>query len=82
MHGSSQRLIAGKFHVVKIDVGNFDNNLDLAQRHSNPIGKGIPAVVVLRRRKGSRLPKCISATSDNPHEAGSWQIRRSVPGGG
>lgn len=48
MHGSSQRLIAGKFHVVKIDVGNFDKNLDLAQRYGNPIGKGIPAVVVLR----------------------------------
>jgi thioredoxin 1 len=47
MHGSSQRLIAGKFHVVKIDVGNFDKNLDLAKRYGNPIGKGIPAVVVL-----------------------------------
>jgi thioredoxin 1 len=47
MHGSSQRLIAGKFHVVKIDVGNFDKNLDLAKRYGNPIEKGIPAVVVL-----------------------------------
>ena len=47
MHGNSQRLIAGKFHVVKIDVGNFDKNLDLAKRYGNPIEKGIPAVVVL-----------------------------------
>jgi thioredoxin 1 len=47
MHGSSQRLIAGKFHVVKIDVGNFDKNLELAQRYGNPIEKGIPAVVLL-----------------------------------
>lgn len=47
MHGSSQQLIAGKFHVVKVDVGNFDKNLDLAKRYGNPIGKGIPAVVVL-----------------------------------
>jgi thioredoxin 1 len=47
MHGSSQSLIEGKFDVVKIDVGNFDKNLDLANRYGNPIEKGIPAVVVL-----------------------------------
>jgi thioredoxin 1 len=47
MHGSSRSLIAGKFDIVKIDVGNFDKNLDLARRYGNPIEKGIPAVVVL-----------------------------------
>ena len=47
MHGSSQRLIEGKFDVVKIDIGNFNKNLDLAQRYGNPIEKGIPAVAVL-----------------------------------
>jgi thioredoxin 1 len=50
MHGGSQRLLEGKFDVVKIDVGNFDKNLDLARRYGNPIEKGIPAVVVLGRR--------------------------------
>jgi thioredoxin 1 len=47
MHGSSQHLLDSKFEVVKIDVGNFDKNLDLAQRYGNPIAKGIPAVVVV-----------------------------------
>jgi len=47
MHGSSQPLIEGKFDVVKIDIGNFDKNLDLAKRYGNPIEKGIPAIVVL-----------------------------------
>ena len=47
MHGTSQHLIDSKFEVVKIDVGNFDKNLDLAQRYGNPIAKGIPAVVVV-----------------------------------
>jgi protein disulfide-isomerase len=47
MHGSSQRLIDSRFEVVKIDVGNFDRNLKLAQRYGNPIARGIPAVVVL-----------------------------------
>ena len=47
MHGDSEKLIRGKFEVVKIDVGNFDKNLELAERYGNPIKKGIPAVVVL-----------------------------------
>jgi thioredoxin 1 len=50
MHGSSQHLIAHRFEVVKIDVGNFDKNLELARRYGNPIEKGIPAVVVLGAR--------------------------------
>jgi protein disulfide-isomerase len=49
MHGSSQHLIDSKFEVVKIDVGNFDKNLELAHRYGNPIAKGIPAVVVVDR---------------------------------
>jgi thioredoxin 1 len=49
MHGSSQALIQARFDVVKIDVGNFDKNLDIAQRYGNPIKMGIPAVVVLDR---------------------------------
>jgi thioredoxin 1 len=47
LHGSSQHLINQNFDVVKIDVGNFDKNLYLAQRYGNPIANGIPAVVVL-----------------------------------
>jgi len=47
MHGSSAELTASHFVVVKIDIGNFDKNLDLAQRYGNPIQKGIPAAVVV-----------------------------------
>jgi thioredoxin 1 len=50
MHGSSQHLIESEFDVVKIDVGNFDKNLTLANRYGNPIAKGIPAVVVVGSR--------------------------------
>jgi thiol:disulfide interchange protein len=35
------------YHVVRIDVGRWDNNLDVAKRYGNPIEKGIPAVVIL-----------------------------------
>lgn len=47
MHGSSASLIDSRFVVVKIDVGNFNKNLDLANRYGNPIQKGIPAAVVV-----------------------------------
>jgi thioredoxin 1 len=59
MQGTSHKLIKRRFEVVKIDVGNFDKNLDLAQRYGNPIARGIPAVVVL-----SAANRVIYATRD------------------
>src|SRR5580698_5897713 len=47
MHGSSRHLIDRQFEVVKIDIGNFDKNLALANRFGNPIARGIPSVVVV-----------------------------------
>jgi len=35
------------YHVVRIDVGRWDNHLDVANHYGNPIEKGIPAVVIL-----------------------------------
>ena len=35
------------FHVVSIDVGNWDRNLDVSQQYGSPIDNGIPAVVIL-----------------------------------
>jgi len=45
--GKNAEQIAGAFNVVKVDVGNFNRNLDLVQGYGNPIKKGIPAAVVL-----------------------------------
>ncbi len=36
------------FAVVRVDVGQWDHNLDISQAYGDPIAKGIPAVVVLR----------------------------------
>jgi thioredoxin 1 len=47
LQGTSHTLIQGKFDVVKIDVGNFDKNLELDARYGHPIKNGIPAVVVV-----------------------------------
>ena len=44
---ANAQLIGKEFVVVKVDVGNFDRHLDIAERYGNPIKKGIPAAVVL-----------------------------------
>ncbi len=45
--GASAPLMASHFKVVKVDVGRFTRNLDLAERYSVPLKSGIPAVAVL-----------------------------------
>lgn len=45
--GRNAELMAREFKVVKVDVGNFDHNLDIANAYGNPIKKGIPAAVIV-----------------------------------
>lgn len=45
--GASAPLIREHFKVVKVDVGRFDRNVDIAQAYGVPLKKGIPAVAVL-----------------------------------
>lgn len=45
--GASAPLIAQHFKVVKVDVGRFDRNVDIAQRYEVPLKQGIPAVALL-----------------------------------
>ena len=40
-------LIHQQFQVVKIDVGNFDHNLDITKRYDEPTKNGIPAAVIV-----------------------------------
>ena len=45
--GPSAPLVDREFKVVKVDVGRFDHNVDIAQSYGVPLKKGIPAVAVL-----------------------------------
>lgn len=44
---ANAELIKKEFVVVKVDVGNFDRHLDIAERYGNAIKKGIPAAAVV-----------------------------------
>lgn len=46
-HGRSAELVGKQFKVVKVNVGNFNRNLDIVQRYGNPIQGGIPAAVIV-----------------------------------
>lgn len=40
-------LVSNTFIVVKIDVGNFNKNMDISTRYGNITKKGIPAAILL-----------------------------------
>ena len=45
--GASAPLVAKEFKVVKVNVGRFDRNVDVAQSYGVPLANGIPAVAIL-----------------------------------
>ncbi len=40
-------LVSSSFVVVKIDIGNFDRNMDISARYGNVVKRGIPVAVLL-----------------------------------
>ncbi|HEX4508888.1 MAG TPA: thioredoxin family protein [Burkholderiaceae bacterium] len=68
-------LISQQFKVVKVDVGNFDHNLDVAAKYGDPIKKGIPAAVivspagqVIYATKGGELADARRMSDDGVYE--------------
>jgi thioredoxin 1 len=45
--GKNATRITKEFKVVKVNVGNFDHNLDITKFYGNPIGGGIPGATIL-----------------------------------
>jgi thioredoxin 1 len=45
--GTSAPLLARDFQVVKVNVGKYNQNMDLATTYEVPLKKGIPAVAML-----------------------------------
>jgi thioredoxin 1 len=46
--GTTAPLINKSFRVVKVNVGRFDKNVEIADAYGVPLKNGIPAVAVLR----------------------------------
>ena len=45
--GASATLLSRDFKIVKVNVGRFDTNVDLARSYGVPLAKGIPAVAII-----------------------------------
>jgi thioredoxin 1 len=45
--GASAPLMARDFRIVKVNVGRFDKNVDIAESYGIPLKKGIPAVAIV-----------------------------------
>ena len=46
-NGASAPLLLRDFKIVKVNVGHWDKNLDVAKAYGVPLEKGIPAVVII-----------------------------------
>jgi thioredoxin 1 len=40
-------LVNANYHVIHINVGNYDANLDLAKKYEIPLDKGVPSLAIL-----------------------------------
>ena len=46
-NGASAPLLSRDFKIVKVNVGHFDKNLDVAKAYGVPLQMGIPAVAIV-----------------------------------
>lgn len=49
--GASAPLLSRDFKIVKVNVGRFDKNLDIAKTYGVPLSNGIPAIAIISPRK-------------------------------
>src|ERR1700730_17994495 len=40
-------LVSENYHVVHVNVGEYDKNLDLAKKYEIPLDKGVPSLAIL-----------------------------------
>jgi thiol:disulfide interchange protein len=57
-------IVHDNFEVVKVDIGEWNLNLDVTQKYGNPIEKGVPALVILDD-KGTMVASTKEKTWEN-----------------
>ena len=79
---AGRRLVEPAFHIVSIDVGYWDHNVDVAAEYGSPIENGIPAVVVLEPDGsvvGSSADGSLATASGMTQEQVLTYLRRWAP---
>ena len=67
--------LAAHYHVVRIDIGRFDRNLDLDGQYWHPIEGGVPAAVVLTPR-GKVLVATRNGALESARSMSSMEVMR------
>lgn len=47
LDGGAGKKLEGEFVIVKVDVGQFDKNMDLVEAYGDPLGDGLPGATVI-----------------------------------
>ena len=69
-------LLDKDYHLVLVDIGNFDYNLDIVHRYIDLTNTGIPALVVLDVNGGVRVAATVySFTDDQSDESNEAALR-------
>ena len=68
-------VIDARFVVVKVDVGRFNRNVDIAERYGVPLKKGVPTIAVLGADGGAVFATSGGELAD-ARSMGEDQLRR------
>jgi thioredoxin 1 len=79
--GELATLVGSSYEVVKVDVGRFDRNTDLAEILGVPLRKGIPSIAILGPDGKARYVTNGGELADarNMGEAGLVKFFRELP---
>ncbi|MBB5017282.1 protein disulfide-isomerase [Chitinivorax tropicus] len=75
INGETAKIVAASYHVVKVNIGRWDKNLDIAEIYGKPQAKGIPALVVLDQ-EGALLKKMDGEALDKVREGHDADIAK------
>jgi thiol-disulfide isomerase/thioredoxin len=70
-----QSVIDARYVVVKVDVGRFNRNVDIAERYGVPLKKGVPTIAVLGADGGAVFATSGGELAD-ARSMGEDQLRR------
>jgi ketosteroid isomerase-like protein len=66
-------IVKANYHVVHVNIGNYDQNLDIAERLQTPLKKGVPVLAVLDS-KGQVLTSQKNGEFESAYKIGPTDI--------
>jgi thiol:disulfide interchange protein len=71
--GAAGKVVRESFLLVHVDIGEGDKNLDLVKKYKVPLGKGVPAVVIL-----NGAGELLFSSADGQFEAARSMMKKDL----